>query len=93
MKHRFVFLTLLLALTCSAWGEPVAAPTAAPEPIVQAVGETYDFGSRSALDQSLVTHTFVLKAGAKVVTVDRLQPSCHCTEAEPVGGTGAGLSA
>jgi hypothetical protein len=52
------------------------------------VGETYDFGSRSALDLSLVTHTFVLRAGAKAaVTVDRLQPSCHCTQAVPVGGT------
>jgi hypothetical protein len=87
MMRRILFFTLVgSVLAGPVWCGPTpATPTEAP---VQAVGDAYDFGTRSALDVSLVTHTFVLKAGMSgAVTVDRLQPSCHCTQAAPVGGT------
>ncbi len=68
---------------------PVGSDPAPPAP-VQAVAAAYDFGSRSALDPSPVTHTFTLEAWAAApVTVDRLQPSCRCTRAAPEAGTDA----
>lgn len=55
---------------------------AAPGAVLQATPDSYDFGSRSALDTSPIAHTFVLQSDTKTpVTVDRLLPSCHCTHA------------
>ena len=42
----------------------------------------FHFGSRSVLDTSPITHTFVLRSSTgKSITIDRLQPSCRCTTA------------
>ena len=74
------FFTLLL------WGAALPAfcspapPTS--DPPLQVAADRYDFGVRSELDTSPITHAFILKAaGRDAVTVDRLQPSCHCTHA------------
>ena len=73
-------MLLLMTWGCAAWCDP--ASTSLPGTTLQAVGDIYDFGSQSALDLAPITHTFVLKAGSGAsVVVDRLQPSCHCTQA------------
>ena len=45
----------------------------------------YHFGSRSLPDPGSVQAVFILKNETRrPITLDRLQPTCHCTEAETV---------
>lgn len=67
----------------------------APQPVPSLLAQTeeqssapasptarYDFGQRSVLDTSPITHTFVLRSqSTQILTIDRLQPSCRCTTA------------
>lgn len=94
MQSRFLFGLGSLCLSLILLSHVIAeAPTSpAPTKIVvladpaQTSGPTatarYDFGRRSVLDTSPITHTFILRSQAQgPVTVDRLQPSCRCTSA------------
>lgn len=80
MRHCLIALLLPIVIATSAICDP-----ATPVPrgsSIQAVADRYDFGARSELETAPITHTFVLNAlGKTPVTVDRLQPSCHCTHA------------
>ena len=45
----------------------------------------FQFGSRSLPDPGMVQAVFTLKNETRrPIILDRLQPTCHCTEAEPV---------
>lgn len=79
MHRSAIAICLLLAAAIPALSAPEKSGQGNSP--VQVVSDSYDFGARSELDISPITHTFVLDAGSSAVTVDRLQPSCHCTHA------------
>ena len=80
---------LLLLTGVALWTLPMArigvadpAKVGPTTPTLEAVPDIYDFGRRALEDTSLITHTFVLTSHAKTpITVDQLEPSCHCTSA------------
>lgn len=97
MQHRaFVLAGLFLLPVC-----PVAADAPVAPPLLRLLAQAdakasttatarFDFGRRSVLDTTPITHTFVLRSQSKgPLTIDRLQPSCRCTTALLEGNRGA----